>query len=447
LGIGRTLQNRTDVLLSLAVSLLRNRSLAALLAAELVSLTGSSMTFIALPWFVLVTTGSTARMGWVLAAELLPVGLLGIPSGGVIARLGAKRTMLISDAARIPLLTAIPVLHWTGNLSFPLLLALTFLMGCFLAPYYASSRLVLPEVVGEDEQLVAQGSAFVQAANQLTQLGGPVLGGLLIAWISAPAVLLIDACTYVFSFLVILLFVRAGKRVALDDSSRGVFAGIRYLARDRLLGPTLAAAAILNFVAQGLIATLPVLVVRRYGADAKIVGFLFAAFGAGALVGSVIASQVVRKVPLMRLASVAILAMGLPLWLLAVPMPWWLVIVVLGAFGMCAPLVNAPMIAVLTVRTPEALRPKVMTAVMTISGLVGPLGFLAAAQSLQYVSLTVVFFVVAAGFSLGAVAFSAAVRGGDVPPLPSGEEEAQPVPARDLAAVVPVELRADASPS
>ena len=50
----------------------RSRSLAGLIAAELVSLTGSAMTFVALPWFVLVTTGSTARMGWVLAAEMLP---------------------------------------------------------------------------------------------------------------------------------------------------------------------------------------------------------------------------------------------------------------------------------------------------------------------------------------------------------------------------------------
>ncbi len=430
------------------MSILRNRSLGALLVAELVSLTGSSMTFIALPWFVLVTTGSTARMGWVFAAELVPVGLLGIPSGSVIARLGAKVTMNISDAARVPLLTAIPVLHWTGHLSFPLLLALTFVMGCFLAPYYASSRLVLPEVVGDDEQLVAQGSAFVQAATQLTQLSGPILGGLLIAWISAPGVLLIDACTYAFSFAVILLFVRAGKRVAPDETSRGLFAGIRYLARDRLLGPTLAAASILNLVAQGLIATLPVLVVRRYGADAKIVGFLFAAFGGGALVGSVIASQVVRKVPLMRVASVAILAMALPLWLLAVQMPWWLVIVVLAAFGLCAPLVNAPMIAVLTVRTPEALRPKVMTAVMTISGVVGPLGFLAAGESLQYVSLTLVFLVVAVGFTIGAVGFSAAVTRGEAATIAladaggDGEQEADAIPASDLAAVVPVEARA-----
>ena len=421
------------------MSLLRNRSLAAVLVAELVSLTGSAMTFVALPWFVLVTTGSTAKMGWVLAAELLPVGLLGIPSGSVIAHLGAKRTMNLADAARVPLMTAIPVLHWTGHLSFPLLLAMTFLLGCFMAPYYASSRLILPEVIGEDEQLVAQGSAFVQAATQVTQLGGPILGGLLIAWISAPAVLLIDAMTYAFSFVVILIFVRAGRGVAADESSRGLLAGLRYVLRDPLLGPMMAAAAFMNFIAQALIAMLPVLVLRRFDADAKIVGFLFAAFGAGALIGSVIAANVVRKVPLLKLAGGAILVMAVPLWLLALDLPWPLVIVVLAAFGVCAPLVNAPVMGLLTVRTPEALRPKVMTAVMTLSVVIGPLGFLAVGQSLQYVGMSVLFLAIAAGFTVGAVAFSAAVRRGADP----GEEKAHGLPAADLAAVLPAEARAD----
>jgi MFS family permease len=432
------------------MTLLRSRSLAALLIAEVVSLTGSAMTFVALPWFVLITTGSTARMGWVLAAELAPVGLLGIPAGGLIGRLGAKVTMNVSDAARIPVMTSIPILHWTGHLSFPLLLGLVFLMGCFLAPYYASSRLVLPEVVGEDEQLVAQGSAFVQAVQQLTQLGGPILGGLLIAWISAPAVLLIDASTYAFSFVVILLFVRAGKRVAPDESSRGVFAGLRYLVHDRLLGPVLVIAAVFGFVIQGLVATLPVLVLRRYDADAKIVGFLFSAYGGGALIGSVIVSQVVRKVPLLRLVGVAILAMSVPLWLLAIPMPWWLVFAVLGAFALCAPFVNAPLIAILTVRTPKALRAKAVTALMTVSGVVGPLGFLAAGESLQYVSLSVVFLVVAVGFTAGAIAFAAVARAQDEPvelPRADGEEKTDAVPAADLAAVAAVEARPDAVPT
>jgi MFS family permease len=406
------------------MTLLRNRSLAAVMGAELVSLTGSSMTFVALPWFVLATTGSTARMGWVLAAELIPVGVLGIPSGSLIARLGAKRTMNLADGARAPLMALIPILHWTGHLSFPALIAITAATGCFLAPYYSSSRLILPEVVGEDEQVVAQASAFVQAATQLTQLAGPILAGLTIAWIGAPKVLLIDAATYAFSFVVILAFVRAGRRVAADESSKGVFAGLKFLARDRLLGPTLAAAGVLNFVAEGLVATLPVLVFRRYDADAKIVGFLFAAFGGGALVGSVLAANIVRKVPLLRLTAIAILVMALPLWLLTISMPWWLVIAVLAGFGLCAPLVNAPMIAVLTVRTPEALRPKVITAVMTLTGIVAPLGFLAAGEGLQYTSLTVAYLVVAAGFTVGAIAFSAAVRNGDVSPAPAIPEPA-----------------------
>jgi len=68
--------------------------LAALLAAEVISTTGSQMTLLALPWFVLVTTGSPARMGLVVAADLLPMVVLAIPGGAVAGRLGARPTML-----------------------------------------------------------------------------------------------------------------------------------------------------------------------------------------------------------------------------------------------------------------------------------------------------------------------------------------------------------------
>jgi MFS family permease len=421
------------------VSILRNRSLAAVLAAELVSLTGSAMTYIALPWFVLITTGSTAKTGWVLAAELLPIALLGIPAGSAIAHFGAKRTMNIADAARVPLLTAIPVLHWTGHLSFPLLLLFTFLIGSFTAPYYASSRLILPEILGDDEHLVAQGASFAQAAMQLTQLGGPIIGGLLIAWLSAPSVLIVDAATYAFSFVVIFVFVRAGKRVAGDESSRGLFAGLKYVVHDRLLGPTLVAASFINFVAQGLIVMLPVLVLRRYDADPKILGFLFAAFGAGALIGSIWVSQIVRKVSLVKLARLGILGMAPPLWFLPIHMPWPAVAVLLAAFAFSSPVVNAPIIGIITVRTPAALRPKVITAVITIASLIGPLGFLAVGESLQYVSIDAIFIAIAAGLTAGALAFSAALGRGDG----AGEQEPDAVPASDLAPVLSTEARTD----
>ena len=72
----------------------RRRPLAALLAAEAISTTGSQMTLLALPWFVLVTTGSPARMGVVVAADLVPMVVLALPGGALAGRLGARRTML-----------------------------------------------------------------------------------------------------------------------------------------------------------------------------------------------------------------------------------------------------------------------------------------------------------------------------------------------------------------
>ena len=87
--------------------ILRQRSLLALLAAEVVSTTGSQMTWLALPWFVLVTSGSATRMSFVMAAELLGLALLGLPGGRVLGRLGAQRTMIVCDSMRAPLMLAI----------------------------------------------------------------------------------------------------------------------------------------------------------------------------------------------------------------------------------------------------------------------------------------------------------------------------------------------------
>ena len=82
--------------------------MAALTAAKLVSTTGSWTSTVAMPWLVLTTTGSPARMSLVLAAQVAGVVLVGIPAGRVVARLGTRRTMLLGDAARAPLVALVP---------------------------------------------------------------------------------------------------------------------------------------------------------------------------------------------------------------------------------------------------------------------------------------------------------------------------------------------------
>jgi predicted MFS family arabinose efflux permease len=387
--------------------MLRDRSLLGLIAAELVSLTGSSMTFVALPWFVLATTGSLAKMGWVLAAEMLPLAIFGIPAGTVIAKLGAKKTMLICDAARGPLMLIIPILHSSGHLSFAALLGTTFAIGIFTAPYMASSRLIVPEVAGEDEQAVASVNAVLSGTNQLTQLVGPVLAGVLIAATTPATVLAVDACTYIFSFVVIATVVRAGRRIEAAAQQKGVLSGVKFLLGDSLLGPITLAACVINCVAQGIILGVQGIAFFRYEQSAHILGFLLAGFGVGALAGAIVAQQATQKVPLLKLAAFAIVALPLPLFLLSPTTPWPVATVIIGLFAFFVPLVNAPISGVLLVRTPKELRPKAATGFMTVATMAGPVGFLVAGYVLQHVALGSFFIGLPVLLTLGSLGFAA----------------------------------------
>jgi len=140
----------------------KRTAVGAVIVAEIISVLGTRMTYLALPWFVLVTTGSPGKMTLVLAAEIAPMALLGIPSGLLVQRLGARTTMLLSDFARGPILVSIPLLHATDVLSFELLLVIVALLGCFMPPYFASQRTILPELVGEDERVISQANSTIE---------------------------------------------------------------------------------------------------------------------------------------------------------------------------------------------------------------------------------------------------------------------------------------------
>lgn len=395
--------------------MLRNRSNLALLAAELVSTTGIQMTFVALPWFVLVTTGSVARMSYVLAAEIAPIALFGIPSGALVSRLGARRTMLASDLLRAPLIAIVPVLHWSGRLSFPLLLGLVFVLGLFSAPYYAAQRTIIPELFGSDEKVVAQASALFGGATHLTMIVGPAIGGVLVSAFGAPAVLIVDAATYLVAFLLVLAFVRAGKPVPHDESSRGLLAGVRFLARDRVLGPMTLIVILLDGSGSALFASLPALAFVRFHQDAQVAGFLFTAFGIGALAGSVLAMKALERFPPLRLAGGSIVLAVLPLWLLVATLPWAAVGAVLLACGLFVPLVNAPAMGLISTRPPAALRAKVMTAIMTASALGGPAGRIVVGPLFEHWGIAATYATIAGALSLAALLFLLATLRQDVP--------------------------------
>jgi MFS family permease len=72
-------------------SVLRLRPIRALLAAEVISTSGAQMTWIALPWFVLTTSGSATRMSAVITAEAIGLALTSLLGARLLHRVGARR--------------------------------------------------------------------------------------------------------------------------------------------------------------------------------------------------------------------------------------------------------------------------------------------------------------------------------------------------------------------
>lgn len=394
---------------------MRRRALAGLVAAELISALGSQLTRLALPWFVLVETGSPARMALVFAAQLLPVALLGLPSGTLVQRIGARTTMIGADLGRAPLIALIPLLHAFDVLSFPLLLVMAVALGVFSTPYYASQRLVLPEVLGEDERAVARANSLIEGTTEAANLLGPALAGVLIALVGAANVLWLDAASYLLSALVLLLLVPASGSTPREEQSRGLLAGLRFMLRDQLLRTLVFSTLTFGFAGPMLLAALPYLAFARYDENPRIAGWLLASWGAGAIAGSALTFRLVARLPPLQVASIGVAGFVAPLWFLALDLPAWGVAVLLALSGLANPLTNA-VVAVLTIRVPPALRAKAMTALITMNRLIGPLGYGLAGLLLRDVGITYVFLLVAALDTIAAVIFlSAALR------RPSGE--------------------------
>lgn len=388
--------------------LIRNPGLVGLLARDTVSLTGSQMTMLALPWFVLTTTGSASRMAIVLAVQSASIAVVGFLSGDVVARLGPRRTMLIADAARAPLVALVPLLHALDTLSFPLLLTLVAAISAFTTPSFAAKSSILPDIVGEDERVLSEANALLQAAQRITLFAGPALAGVLIAVIGAANVLLIDAASFAAGVVLVASLVRVGGRVEQDEESRGLTAGFRFLARDPLLRPWSIAVVIGDVAWLVLFAAMPVLVLTRFGEEPALLGWIWGAWGLGAVLGNVVAFRTAAGSDRLLVSSVGELAMIAPLWLLLADFPAAGLVAVMAASGLANGIVNPPIHTIFMLRTPRALRAKVWSVIIAATAVLGPVSLGTAGFVLDSSGFVPVILALVAVQSVAALAFAAA---------------------------------------
>lgn len=383
--------------------LLRNKTLDVITASEFISALGSRMSALALPWFVLTTTGSVARMGFAYAVELLPVVLLGVPSAYIVQRFGARRTMLACDGACAALVALIPLLRLVGALPYGLLLALMFAVSAFAMPYEACQRLLIPQAFADDEVLQTKANALLTTSTQISGLAGPPLAGVLIAVFGAPNLLWFDSASFLASLLILAAGLPAAalgpQEEAGDGRRQGALAGLRFVAGEPLVRRVALVSLICGAFFPVLIASLPVVTDDRYHANARIAGLLLAAWSAGSVVGLVGVLKLAEKLTPARLATFGAFGVAAPLWLLLLHLAWWEFALVLAVSSLFVSLLNSPMLTLFMSRTPDPIKPQAIAFLMTVNALAGPVGYALAGPALQGWGVTPVEGIVAGGMS------------------------------------------------
>jgi MFS family permease len=369
------------------------RPLSGLFVADVVSTTGTEMTAIALPWFVLVTTGSATRMGAVLAAEFVGITVLGLWGGRAATILGARRMMLGSDLVRAVLVGLVPVAYRLGVLSFPLILVIGTAVGAFFPAYSSSQRLLLAGVVDDDELRLTRVTGLMNSFNESASFVGPALGGVMVVLIGAANVLVVDAVSYLAAFVLVATFVPRGVGVVEEDGNgSGVRDGLRFLFRDPLLRRQIVGVGLVGVGWTAMVATLPVIALHHGGA--WVAGWLLGAYGAGSVVGGLISARAQRVGG--QVQAWALVAIAGSMWLLLLPVPPWALAGAVVLDGIGSGLFFPRFFSTITTGNPPALRARVMTSVNIAISAPGPLGFLGAGILAQRTGTVVPGLVLAA---------------------------------------------------
>src|SRR4051794_30432883 len=122
----------------------RRTPLVGYLVADAISLTGTRISMIAIPWLVLVTTGSPTKTGLVAFAELAPMVAIKAGAGPVIDRVGARRIAIGCDVTSAAVVALIPLLHVAHALTFTALLVLVAAAGALRGPGDGAKSAFIP---------------------------------------------------------------------------------------------------------------------------------------------------------------------------------------------------------------------------------------------------------------------------------------------------------------
>ncbi|GAA3845968.1 hypothetical protein GCM10022403_092230 [Streptomyces coacervatus] len=386
-----------------AGELRERRPLIAVLAANVISVTGNWLSLIAIPVFVYATTGSVARTGIVAFWQGLPMVLSAVLGGPLIDRLGRRRVSVATDVVSAAAVGAIPLLHLFGQLHFWMLCTLVTVMGLCRSPGESARSVLMPHLAERAGTTVAKAASHFESARQLARLLGAPLAGVLSAVFSPATVLFADAATFLASAVLVAGGLRGfpaaapvtdAPRVDLRTYRGELREGFAFLRRTRLLLAIVLMVMVTNALNQGWSAVLlPAHAADNLGGSVSL-GVITGIASVGAIAGSTLYGSVFGRFRRWPVYAAAFFVAGAPRFLLAAVVPEAVPLGVLMVFsGLAAGILN-PLIGPLVFElVPEELRSRVQ-GVSTAGALLAiPIGTLGSGLLAQAVGLTGAFWV------------------------------------------------------
>ncbi|MFI9271430.1 MFS transporter [Kitasatospora sp. NPDC052896] len=318
------------------------RPLVGLLAATGVSLTGTRVSAIAMPWFVLVTTGSATRTGLVACCEMAPYVIAKALSGPLVDRVGPRVVSWGADAVSTVAAGLIPLLHAAHRLSFGFLLFLIAVVGAVRGPGDLGKHVMVPEAAERGGVPLERATGASGVIERLASTVGPLAGGVLVALTGPVVGLVVDAASFALGSVVIALFLPRGmgRPAAPGESApsgywRRLAEGLAFLRGEPLLLAIVVMVGVTNLLDAGFSSVLLPVWARGHGGPG-VQGLLAGAAGVCAVGGSLIATGVSHRLPRRPVFFLGFLLAGAPRFLvLALHPPTWAVAAVfaVGGFG------------------------------------------------------------------------------------------------------------------
>lgn len=415
-----------------------------LLGANALSLSGTRLSMIALPWFVVTSTGSAMHTGLAAFAQMAPYVVAKALAGPVVDRLGPRRVIIGSELAAAVAIGLIPVLHFLGLLPFGALLVMVALVGVTSGPADGAKQALVPLVAARARVPLERVTGLLGSIERLASTAGAAGAGVVVALVGAVPALAINAATFIGAVVLIALTI---PRVESDDGDNDadqhpgsyrdrLKAGAVFIWRDKLLRAIYTMTATTNLLDAAMFSVVLPVWAYQTGAGPEAVGLLGGVLGGAAVLASILASAIGHRMPRRLTYLVAFMIGGAPRFvILAFDLPMTAFIAVYLVSGFAVGFLNPIIGAVIYSRIPPNLVGRV-TALGSSAAWAGiPFGGLVGGALLAGVALSPALLIMGAAYFLTTTlpALQPAWKQMDSPRSHLAEEAAPPEPERQHA--------------